>query len=127
WVANADGAGLMPLTTATATGAGSDGPRWSLDGTRVVFASSRKLDGTDAPNLNAVSNIWRVNSDGTGLRLITNATAVGADSLGPRSSPDGVKVSFVSWRKLDGTDAPSANRTFNLWRANADGTGLAPL
>src|SRR5262249_43529870 len=127
WRVSSDGTGLTPLTTATARGADSFFPRWSPDGASVVFESFRKLDGTDAVNLNNTRNAWRVNADGTGLRFLTNVTALGADSLNPQWSPDGSKVAFVSQRKLDGTDARSANSVFNIWRVNADGTGLTPL
>jgi Tol biopolymer transport system component len=124
WRVEADGTDLRAITRATADGAASDGPQWSPDGTKVVFHSSRKLDGTDAPNANRTRNIWRVNADGTDLRAITNLTAAGADSYFPRWSPDGTKVVFSSPRKLDGTDAPNTHGTFNIWRVNADGTDL---
>ena len=127
WRANADGTGLMPLTTATAAGADSIIPQWSPDGTQLVFYSSRKLDGSDAANLNGTFNIWRVNADGTGLRIITNTTAMGTSSFDPRWSPDGSKIVFASSRKLDGSDAPNSNNTSNIWRTNADGSGLTPL
>lgn len=117
----------MPLTSATALGADSILPQWSPDGSKIVFYSSRKIDGTDAQNLNRTNNIWSVNADGTGLRIITNATANGANSYDPQWSPNGSKVAFYSSRKLDGTDAANANNTFNIWLANADGTGLTPL
>ena len=127
WRVNADGTGLMPLTTATAVGADALEPQWSPDGSAVIFESGRKLDGTDAAGPNETRNIWRVNADGTGLRLVTNVTAALADSFGPRWSPDGTKVVFYSARKLDGTDATSPNHVFNIWRVNADGTGPTPL
>jgi len=127
WRVNADGTGLMPLTNATASGADSLAPHWSPDGSKIVFYSTRKIDGTDAANLNRTYNIWRVNADGTGLRIITNATAPGANSFDPQWSPDGSKIIFHSSRKLDGTDAANANGTSNIWQANADGTGPTPL
>ena len=37
------------------------------------------------------------------------------------------RVVFSSGRKLDGTDAPNANGTYNIWQANADGTGLRTI
>ncbi len=127
WLVNADGTGLTPLTTATASGAISFVPQWSPDGAKLVFNSQRKLDGTDAANANLTSNIWRANADGTGLTPLTTATASGARSFAPQWSPDGAKVVFNSQRKLDGTDAANANGTHNIWRVNADGTGLTPL
>jgi Tol biopolymer transport system component len=125
WRVNADGTGLIPLTNATAFGAESVEPQWSPDGSKVVFYSSRKPDGTDAPNTNGTYNIWRVNADGTGLIPLTTATARGAGSLKPQWSPDGSQVVFYSGRRLDGTDA--AIGTSNIWRVNAGGTGLIPL
>ncbi len=127
WRVNADGTGLTPLTNATAARAGSAAPQWSPDGTKVVFVSGRNLDGTDAPNPNFTYNIWRANADGTGLTPLTNLTAAQADSGGPQWSPDGSKLVFHSSRKLDGTDASSANFTFNIWLMSANGTGLTPL
>jgi Tol biopolymer transport system component len=125
WRVSADGTGLVPLTRATASGADSLEPQWSPDGSKIVFASSRKLDGTDAMNANFTYNIWRMSADGTGLVPLTTATANGADSLEPQWSPDGSKIVFNSSRKLDGTDASTP--TYNIWRVNADGTGLTPL
>jgi len=72
---NSDGSGLMPLTRATAAHADSAAPRWSHDGTKVVFSSSRNLDGSDSPDPNLTSNIWVVNADGTGLTPLTTATS----------------------------------------------------
>src|SRR2546427_8964950 len=124
---NADGTGLTALTNATAAGAFSFAPKWSADGPRVAFESSRKLDGSDAGNGNGTSNIWRVNADGTGLTALTNATAGFAGSASPQWSPDGTRVVFESSRKLDGSDAANANRMSNIWQVHADGTELTAL
>jgi Tol biopolymer transport system component len=127
WRVNADGTGLIALTNATANGASNFSPQWSPDGTRIVFESGLKLDGSDATNANGTSNIWWVRPDGTGLTHLTNATASGAGSSSPEWSPDGSQVVFSSSRKLDGSDAANANGTANIWRVNADGTALSPL
>ena len=127
WRINADGTGAMPLTTTTAAGTTSGYPQWSPDGTKVLFYSSRALDGTDARNLNGTDNIWQVNADGTGVRLVTNTTAMNAHNFGGVWSPDGTTIAFESIRKLDGSDAANANNTFNIWRVNPDGSGLTPL
>lgn len=127
WRINADGTSVMPLTTATAAGADAVEPQWSPDGTMVLFESGRRLDGSDAVSMTGTRNVWRVNADGNGLRLITNVTAAGTDCFGPRWSPDGTKVVFYSRRKIDGSDAPSPNAVFNIWRVNADATGLLAL
>ena len=126
WSGSCSGTGACPLAMDAVKAVRA---RFSLP--RIVFASSRKLDGSDAPNANTTSNIWRMNADGTGLTPLTTATASGADSgsddYSPQWSPDGTKVVFASRRKLDRSDAANANFTWNIWRVNADGTGLTPL
>jgi TolB protein len=122
WLVNADSTGLMPLTN-TPAGAHSYNPQWSPDGTKIVFHSSRKLDGTTGMNL--ASNLWRVNVDGTGLIALTNTATPGTDSADPQWSPDGTKIVFRSRRTLAGTDA--LGMVYNIWWVNADGTGLTPL
>jgi len=116
---NVDGTGLAPLTGVTALGVRTSEPQWSPDGTRVVFSSSRKLDGTDAPGPVSTFNIWRVNADGTGLAPLTNATALGADSFSPQWSPDSARVVFESW--------DPRTLVANIWRVNSDGTGPVAL
>jgi TolB protein len=85
WVINADGSGERPLTTLSA--ASSSQPAWSSGGSRILFSSTRALDGSDTPNTNATGNIWIMNSDGTGAKPLTRNTASGADSAGPQSLP----------------------------------------
>jgi TolB protein len=74
WVVHADGTGLHEIRVQAQPicgGAYSDpssqgcfGPRWSPDGTRIVFA--RGTSGDDD------SNIYTVNPDGTGLTQVTH-------------------------------------------------------
>jgi len=82
WRVNANGTDLMPLTTVTDVRL-TRFPEWSPDGMSVAFESSRNLDGSDTENSNDTRNIWRVNTDGTNLRPLTNATAVDADPINP--------------------------------------------
>jgi TolB protein len=114
WVVKANGTGLTPLTKGT--NAGSVNPRWSPDGTRIVFESWRALDGTDAPNTNLESNIWNVTPDGVGLIPLTKGTD--AVSLKPRWSPDGTRIVFQSNREFG---------ALNIWLIKADGTGPTAL
>jgi Tol biopolymer transport system component len=79
---NADGSNARPLTKLTA--ATNVQPSWSSDGSKILFSSTRALDGSDAPNTNATSNIWFMNSDGTGAKPLTKNTASDADNTGPR-------------------------------------------
>jgi Tol biopolymer transport system component len=85
WVVAADGGGDRAVTQITAVDAGSSKPVFSRDGSKIVFESTRALDpGSDAANTNRTRNIWMINADGSGAMPLTNATAAGADSFGPR-------------------------------------------
>jgi Tol biopolymer transport system component len=63
WIINADGSGLREVEVVGRDCGGSTGchqPRWSPDGTSIVFAS----------NSGARSDIFTVIADGTGLKRI---------------------------------------------------------
>jgi Tol biopolymer transport system component/DNA-binding winged helix-turn-helix (wHTH) protein len=96
WTANRDGSQQVRITPA---GFGSaDRPRWSPDGKRILF------DVYDQDN----SDIYVINSDGSGLRrLISHA----ADDSAPAWSLDGNTMYFTS------------NRTGiqQIWRTSLDG------
>jgi Tol biopolymer transport system component len=124
WVINADGSGASALTTLTALGAGSFAPAWSPDGSKIVFKSSRALDGSDAANPGSNTNVWVMNADGSGAPVpVTKLTA--GSSFFPAWSPDGSKIAFSSQGALDGSDALNTNGTYNIWVAKADGSGGA--
>jgi Tol biopolymer transport system component len=127
WLMSADGSGATPLTKLTAIKADSFVPSFSADGSKIVFASTRALDGSDAPNSNNVANIWVVKADGSGATPLTRLTALSADSASPSFSPDGSKIVFTSQRGLDGSDVANTNFTPNIWVVNADGSGATPL
>ncbi len=127
WVMNADGSNVKPLTSLTAAHAESTSPLWSPDGTKIVFTSSRKLDGTDAANVNNTVNIWVMNADGSGAKPLTSLTAADANNWRPQWSQDGTLIVYGSWRSLDGADAASTNNVQNVWVMQADGSGAKPL
>jgi hypothetical protein len=83
WVMNPDGSSPTPLTKLTAAGAGSSGPVWSPDGSKISFPSDRALDGSDTANTNQTTNIWVINADGSSAAPLTKLTASGADSDSP--------------------------------------------
>ncbi len=58
WLMGADGAGLRPLTSHEA---GDDSPRWTRDGSAVLFLSSRS----------GSSQVWRIRVDGGEAQQIT--------------------------------------------------------
>jgi Tol biopolymer transport system component len=127
WVTDADGSNTKPLTRITAGSGNSFHPKWSPDGSKIAYDSTRALDGSDAANTNRTFNIWVMNADGSGATPLARTTAPGAHSLFPAFSPDGSQVVFNSGRALDGSDAANANFNLNIWLMNADGAGATPL
>jgi Tol biopolymer transport system component len=132
WVMNADGTSAAPVTRLTAGGITTWEISWSPDGKKLVFSSSRALDGSDALNTNSAVNIWVVNADGSGAapltRITLNTGVVGVTpTQEPAWSPDSRKVAFLSAGALDGSDALNTSQTFNIWAANVDGSGTTPL
>ncbi len=125
WSINADSSSATPLTRLTAASVFSSGGVWSPDGRKLAFNSLAALDGSDAANFNFTPNIWVMNADGSSATPLTRLTAANTVAQLPQWSPDGTKISFVSSRALDGSDAN--NGTLNLWIMNADGSSPIPL
>ncbi len=101
FVMNADGGGRRQVTLDSVSPSPKQRPTWSPDGSRIAFvANSFNVDGqTDL-------EIWSINSDGSGLRQLTN------DSLPddyPAWSPDGTRIAFV--------------RQGDIFVMNSNGTG----
>jgi Tol biopolymer transport system component len=118
------------LTSLTNSGALSFDAVYSPDGTKIAFASSRAWDGSDNHDINQVSNIWVMNADGTGAKVLTHLTTTKADCVRPAWSPDGKKIAYTSGRALDGSDNTNPGGPFivtNVWVINADGTNDIPL
>jgi Tol biopolymer transport system component len=74
-------------------------PVYSPNGLKIAFISTHDGD----------PEIFVMNADGTGLRKLTDNTAVDA---APSWSPDGAKIVFTSDR----------SGSFELYRMNADGS-----
>jgi hypothetical protein len=93
WMANADGSGLVRLTTAIQMSTDGQGPifssdinpAWSPDGSRIAFSSSR--DGL------ADRELYVINADGSNLTRLTDNTN---DDHRPTWSPDSQKIAFDS-------------------------------
>jgi Tol biopolymer transport system component len=86
-------------------------PRWSRDGTRILFNDvAEPAPGNDA-------NIYTVRPDGTGLTKLTNYTGGTAQAFVDDWSPDGAKIVFHF--QDTGTD--------DLYIMDADGSHPHPL
>ena len=79
-------------------------PQASPDGKRIVFAKRV----FDIENNKGVTDLWLVNVDGSGLRRLTTHPAGAA---GPRWSPDGTSIFFLSGR----------SESSQVWKIPADG------
>src|SRR6267142_1761568 len=99
---NSDGSGQTRLTY---SGANDDYPRWSPNGSKIVFQSDR-----DNPDTGYM-DIYVMNSDGSGqTRLTSDPNDDGAAAW----SPDGTKIVFQSFRN---------GVNYQVYVMNADGSG----
>ena len=90
YVVGVDGKGLRQLTQTSLDVAR---PRWSPDGTKLVFGPSEAHAASG-------SDVFVVNSDGTGLTALTHEDD-GNSASGPDWSPDGTMIVFVQYHAAD--------------------------
>jgi Tol biopolymer transport system component len=123
WIVNADGSAPPVPVTQLVNGASSS-PAW-LPGSKLVFSSTRALDGTDTAANN--SNIWVTNTDGSGASPLTRYSVAGVNADGAIVSPNGASIIFGSSAALDGSNATNTGASLNCWKMNADGSNPIPL
>jgi Tol biopolymer transport system component len=88
-VINADGSGATTLVEGVEDGVRAErSPVWSPDGSQIAFVPL-----VDDPNRGENRELYVVNSDGTGLRRLTNKAG---DESQPVWSPDGSQIAFVA-------------------------------
>jgi TolB protein len=104
YAVNPDGTGLAQLTHEP-QGISAQGPDWSPDGSRILFARVNLS--------NFVGRIWIMNADGTGQRRLAS-DAPGRSDMQPKFSPDGGHIVFT--RCL-----PNFERCA-IWIMRSDGT-----
>jgi Tol biopolymer transport system component len=94
-------------------------PRFTRDGTRVVFESNMNPFRT---NPDGGREIFRIQADRTGLVQVTNIPS--GDASTPSITADGNTIVFYSSASIDGQN-PSGNT--DIFGINADGTGVQRL
>ncbi len=100
-----DGSELTQLTNVP--GVTDDAPKWSPDGRRIVFHSSRS----------GTADLYLMNADGSGVVQLTSGPEQDAF---PAWSPNGQQIAF-------GRDEPDPGFRPNVYVINVDGTGLTQL
>ena len=115
YASDADETDVQQLTFPDA-GTEDDLPKWSPDGSRIVFERGFP---TGLPALVIEGMKW----DGTGLHEIGDCSGNCLGNLGPDYSPSAAEIAFD---KVLGTDADHATNE-NIWVMNADGTNPRQL
>ena len=109
YVMNADGSNPSRL---------SDGERatqcdWSPDGTKIAF-STTTYDSVNGQKQVSDEEVFVINADGSGR---TNLTTTSVSDLYPQWSPDGTRITFVSY--MGGVPSPE------VYTMDADGSDVA--
>lgn len=99
---NTDGSGTLRLTNDAAN---DESPRWSPNGSRIVFQSDR--DNV----FSGMADVYVMNADGSGQTRLTSAAN---DDSAPVWSPDGSKIACQTAR---------SGVSYQVYTMNSDGSG----
>jgi Tol biopolymer transport system component len=94
-------------------------PAWSPDGRSIVFASTRCCATAHSSGDYA---LFVINPDGSGLRQLTHDTS---SDWAPAWSPDGSRIAYLA--VPPNVSHPPAERLWQIWVVNADGSDAHPL
>jgi hypothetical protein len=125
WTATEDGVDFTILTKNTNSNLDSIYPSWSADGARIVSSSLRATSGLDNGTGTKSNNIWVTSPTGASPLAITSNTGFSSRMADdpPVLSPDGTKIAWASKAAIDGSNNGTASASYNIFVANADGTG----
>lgn len=156
FVMNADGSGVVQITSHALVTQGSSYPTWSPDGTRIAY---HEAIGHPPPAGLTLDGLSIVNADGSYPTMVTSGGDAIDDSF-PTWSPDGTAIAFQGYRKSNGNGrgiivhtlathaetfltpsgatanypawSPSGSQVAysynnNLFRVNADGSGATQI
>ncbi len=129
WIMNADGSNPQDLAglDVTDTSANFENPRWSPDGSQILFSSRRNINGNPTPNVNINDNVWVVNADGSNPTALAGLDVAGVNSELAVWSPDGTQIAFISGRNIDLSPTVNPNGQENIFLMDADGGNLQAL
>lgn len=113
WIARADGSEPRILFDDPKAGTDPGTPRWSPDGTSIVFAMQ-----PPRPTVESESEIYVMAADGRRVRRLTHA--VGDDSH-PHWSVDGKRIFFNSARATPDLTAEWSKQWIDIYSMTADG------
>lgn len=90
-------------------------PKWSPDGSRIVFASTGTKTNWD---------IWTIDKNGSNLTQITSHPA---NDIQPTWSPDGKRIAFSSNRASSWLERLLGDHNYDIWVVNARGGNAIQL